>query len=332
MASLNRALGLALFLALALAAGPELIGHRGVPARYPDESLEGVLAAAAFGAFGVECDAVPTREGALVCRHRADDLAETTDVLTSPWAGLCAEPFRPAGLFAPARARCRTLDLPLKAFFALGAWPEGKNERARRPEDYYRGARYPAALAQSPGHTLDHAGFVRVLRPLGVAYFPELKVTPLPVGITRDDLRRAMVDAYRRLGIPPERVYLQSFVLEDLRFWRAYAPDYGQNAIWLDGRSLDPEDPATWTPSMPALRDQGVRFLGPPIRYLLSRRGGRLVATAYAEAACRSGLRLVPWTLERSRVGPPEALYRALGKLCVFAVFSDDPGSYRRLR
>ena len=328
--SFGRGLLFFILAGLALAQGPLLVGHRGAPAHYPEESLEGVLAAAAFGAFGAECDAVPTKDGALVCRHAASDLAETTNVLVTPWAKACAEPFRPAGLFTRARARCRTLDLPLKAFLSLEAWPEGKNDRARRAEDYYRAARYPASLFEAPAHPLDHAGFVRVLKPLKVAYFPELKRTPLPPGIARDDLRRALVDAYRGLGVPPERVYLQSFVLEDLAFWRAYAPDYAKRAIWLDGRELDPEDPSSWQPGMEALRKEGIRYLGPPIRYLLRQEGGRLLPTAYARAAQAAGLRLVPWTLERtSGLGPPEAIYAALGELGAFAVFSDDPGRYR---
>ncbi len=324
--------GIVLFIlaGLALARGPLLVGHRGVPAHYPEESLEGVLAAAAFGAFGVECDAVPTQDGALVCRHAASDLAETTNVLVTPWAKTCAEPFRPAGPFTRARARCRTLDLPLKAFLSLEAWPEGKNDRARRPEDYYRAARYPAALFEAPAHTLDHAGFVRVLRPLKVAYFPELKKTPLPPGIPRNDLRRALVDAYKKAGIPPERVFMQSFDRADLAFWRAYAPAYAKRAIWLDGRRLDPEDPSSWHLGMEALHKEGIRYLGPPIRYLLRREGGRLLPTAYARAAREAGLLLVPWTLERTKgLGSPEEIYAALGELGAFAVFSDDPGRYR---
>ncbi len=322
--------GILWLLVLAAAQPIPIVGHRGAPAHYPEESLEGVLAAAAFGAFGVECDAVPTRDGALVCRHAEDDLAATTNVLTSPWAGACRQPFRPAGLLSQAHARCLSVDLTKAAFLGLEAWPEGADPRARRPEAYYRAARYPAALATSPGHTLDHAGFVRVLNPLPVAYFPELKAAPvLPPGVTRDDLRRAIVDAYRKAGVPPERVFLQSFFLEDLKFWRRYAPAYAARAIWLDGRRLDPDRPADLRPTMAELRAAGVAYLGPPIGALLAPRGGRLVPTAYARAACRAGLRLVPWTLERTRVGPPSAVYRALSELCVFAVFSDDPGRYR---
>lgn len=205
----------------------------------------------------------------------------------------------------------------------------GKNPRAQRPGAYYRAARYPAALREAPAHTLDFAGYVRVLAPLPVAYVPELKRTPLPPGLDRDDLRRAFVDAFRAQGIAPERVFLQSFDLEDLAFWRRYAPAYARRGIWLDGRRLDPEDPATWHPGMAELKAGGLAYLGPPIRYLIKRERARLVPTAYARAARAAGLLLVPWTLEREAdLGPPEALYRALAALGVFAVFSDDPGRY----
>lgn len=46
-----------------------MIGHRGFPARHPDNSLSGVEAAVALGADGVEVDVRPCREGVWVCHH-----------------------------------------------------------------------------------------------------------------------------------------------------------------------------------------------------------------------------------------------------------------------
>jgi len=48
---------------------PLVIGHRGFPARHPDNSLAGVEAAVALGADGVEVDVRPCREGVWVCHH-----------------------------------------------------------------------------------------------------------------------------------------------------------------------------------------------------------------------------------------------------------------------
>lgn len=161
-----------------------------------------------------------------------------------------------------------------------------------------------------------------------MAYFPELKATPkLPQGITRDDLRRALVDAYQRAGVPPARVFLQSFDPEDLRFWRTHAPAYARNAIWLDGRRLDSADPATWNPTMPVLVAGGLRPLGPPIRYLLANRNGQLRPTAYARAACRAGLRLVPWILERTGWGGRRSFTERFGTFASSPSSATTPGA-----
>lgn len=48
---------------------PLLIGHRGLPARFPDNSLAGVRAALTAGADGVEVDVRLCAEGDWVCHH-----------------------------------------------------------------------------------------------------------------------------------------------------------------------------------------------------------------------------------------------------------------------
>ncbi|MGD1148880.1 MAG: glycerophosphodiester phosphodiesterase [Thermoanaerobaculaceae bacterium] len=49
--------------------GPLIIGHRGFAASFPDNSLEGVEAALAAGADGVEVDIRPCLDGTWVCQH-----------------------------------------------------------------------------------------------------------------------------------------------------------------------------------------------------------------------------------------------------------------------
>lgn len=49
--------------------GPLIIGHRGFAASFPDNSLDGVRAAIAAGADGVEVDVRPCRDGIWVCHH-----------------------------------------------------------------------------------------------------------------------------------------------------------------------------------------------------------------------------------------------------------------------
>jgi len=48
---------------------PLVIGHRGFPARFPDNTLAGIAAALAAGADGVEVDARPCADGVWVCHH-----------------------------------------------------------------------------------------------------------------------------------------------------------------------------------------------------------------------------------------------------------------------
>jgi glycerophosphoryl diester phosphodiesterase len=114
-----------------------------------------------------------------------------------------------------------------------------------------------------------------------------------------------LVDEYRAAGVPPEDVHPQSFHLADVLYWLREHPEYGANAIWLDGRYVDDgfdhTNPTTWSPNMTELVEMGVRTLGPPLWMLLRLDGdGRIVPSRYAEAAKAAGLDLVTWTLERS--------------------------------
>jgi len=323
------------------------VGHRGAALLFPEHTREGYLAAVRQGAGFVECDAVPTGDGALVCRHSEGDLAETTNILSTPLAAKCRKGFRPGK-----KPDCRTTDLTLAEFLSLEGWPEGRNEDARKPEDYYRAAPAWRTLAYAPGTVMSHRGYIALLKPTGVNFIPELKETALPPGLSLEAYRRRIVDGYREAGVSPERVYLQSFDLETIRFWRGYAPEYARNAVWLDGRykerGFDPAHPERLVPTMEELAAEGLRYLSPPLWVLLALDGeGRIVPSAYARAARKAGLELIPWTLERS--GPLASgggwyyqsvrpairtdgdVYRALDVLVnevgIYAVFSDWPAT-----
>jgi len=326
---------------------PLAIGHRGAALFFPEHTREGYLAAVRQGAGFVECDAVPTKDGALVCRHSDRDLAETTNILATPLADRCRRGFRPGQ-----GPDCRTTDLTLAEFLSLEGWPEGRNEDARKPEDYYRAAPAWRTLAYAPGTVMSHRGYIELLLPTGVNFIPELKKASLPPGLSLEAYRRRIVDDYRDLGVPPERVYLQSFDLEDIRFWRRYAPDYAKNAVWLDGRykqpGFDPAHPERLEPTMEELAAEGLRYLSPPLWVLLALDdGGEIVPSAYARAAREAGLELIPWTLERSgpltggggwyyqTISPAISsngdVYRVLdvlvNRIGVFAIFSDWPAT-----
>ncbi len=90
---------------------PLAIGHRGAALFFPEHTREGYLTAVRQGAVFVECDAVPTKDGALVCRHSDRDLAETTNILTTQLATKCRKGFQPGH-----KPDCRTTDLTLPEF------------------------------------------------------------------------------------------------------------------------------------------------------------------------------------------------------------------------
>ncbi len=326
---------------------PLAVGHRGAALFFPEHTREGYLAALRQGAGFVECDAVPTADGELVCRHSDRDLAETTNILSTPLATKCRKPFRPGR-----KPDCRTTDLTLAEFLTLEGWPEGRNEAARRPEDYYRAAPAWRTLAYSPGTVMSHRQYIDLLKPSGVNFIPELKKVNLPPGLSLEAYRKRIVDEYRAAGVPPKRVYLQSFDLDDIRFWRSYAPEYAANAVWLDGRykrpGFDPAHPERLRPTMDELAAEGLRFLSPPLWVLLTLdENGRVAPSAYARAAREAGLELIPWTLERSgplalgggwyyqsvkgAIHADGDVYRVLDVLVnqigVYAIFSDWPAT-----
>src|SRR5258708_40237114 len=58
---------------------PLIIGHRGACGYLPEHTLASYQLAIDLGADMIEADLVPTRDGALICRHE-NELSLTTDV------------------------------------------------------------------------------------------------------------------------------------------------------------------------------------------------------------------------------------------------------------
>lgn len=242
----------------------------------------------------------------LVCRHAQCDLQSTTDILLTPLAGRCRSPFSPAdpGRGMAASARCCTSDLSLAEFRQLRARHDRVEPTARTVHAWL------APGGDARGTLVTHAESIALFRSLGVDMVPELKPGDpdlgLPAGLDRATLARRFIGEYREAGIPPERVMPQSFLLEDLALWLREFPDFGEHALWLDGRfelgqGFDHRKPETWQPTMGELRAMGIRYIGPPMPVLLDLEGNaRIVPSAYARAARGAGLGMVAWTLERS--------------------------------
>ena len=121
------------------------IGHRGAAMQFPEHTLESYTAAARMGAGILECDVTFTKDKALVCRHAQNDLHTTTNILVTPLAAKCTQPFVPAVLDAegnvvtPAKAECRTSDITLAEFKTLRGKMDAFNPAARTPEQYLGG-------------------------------------------------------------------------------------------------------------------------------------------------------------------------------------------------
>ena len=293
------------------------IGHRGAPLQFPEHTRESYLAAARMGAGVIECDVTFTADQELVCRHSQCDLHTTTNILSVPeLAKKCSVPFKPARFdrrgnrISAASARCCTSDITLAEFKTLRGKMDAANESAVSVAEYLDGtASFRTDLYATNGTLVTHAESIELFKELGVKMTPELKAPavsmPYASTYSRTAYAQHLVDEYKRAGVRPEDVRVQSFSLDDIRYWVEAEPAFARQAVFLDGRyrdrSFDPANPASWVPSMDDLVRTGVRVLAPPIWILVTLApDGSIVPSAYANAASRAGLQLIAWTLERS--------------------------------
>jgi len=293
------------------------IGHRGAAQQFPEHTRESYEAAARMGAGIVECDVTFTRDRELVCRHSQCDLHTTTDILATPLAAKCSEPFAPAA-FDPrtgkrikaASAKCCTTDLTLAEFKTLRGKMDASDPNATTVEQYLAappGGR--ADLASLRGTLVSHKESIELLRRLGVKMIPELKAPEVPMpyqGTYRqEDFARQMIDEYRAAGVAAAEVWPQSFNLDDILYWLKLEPAFGAHAVYLD--DIDPtdgdpgNDRAPTLAELQALAAKGVRIVAPPMWALLSLdRRNEIVPSQYARDAKAAGLDIITWTLERS--------------------------------
>lgn len=296
------------------------IGHRGAALQFPEHTRELYLAAARMGAGILECDVTFTADRELVCRHSQCDLHTTTNILAIPeLAAKCTQPFTPAVIdpetgevVERASAMCCTSDITLDEFKMLVGKMDAFNPAAQTVEEYMGGTanwRTDLYAANGGGTLMTHAESIALFQELGVKMTPELKEPsvemPFDGDYTQEAYAQQLIDEYKAAGVPPEDVFPQSFLLEDVLYWIENEPEFGAQAVYLDPRSIgedfDPNDPATWSPTMQELADQGVQILAPPMQFLVTLNdAGEIVPSAYATEAKAAGLELITWTLERS--------------------------------
>lgn len=297
------------------------IAHRGAPLRLPEHSREGYLAAIEQGAGIVECDVTFTRDAQPVCRHSQCDLHTTTDILATDLAASCSTSPNPDSATPYRDVRCCTSDLTLDEFSSLRAKRDGGDPSATSARDYLAGT--PGWTGHAPhdyGTLMTLPEFVALVEPTGVAMTPELKAFEPPNDDPRFDRAaqsRRLFDTFRTAGVEPDRLYPQSFELDDIRRWRDIAPDYAPRAVWLDGRyrtqAIDPDDASSLTPAFDTLAELGVGYLAPPIWMLLTLdEQQRIVPSDYAIRARDADVPLLTWSLERGADGGGGFYYQSI--------------------
>ena len=284
------------------------IAHRGAPLGYPEHTREGYIAAAKMGAGVIECDVTFTSDKALVCRHSQCDLATTTNILETPLATKCRVPPNISSETPYAEVQCCTSDLSLNEFKTLSGKADHGNKNAAALNEFYSLLDTPKSHLQGVAGTLmTHAESIELFTELGVKMIPELKRAlvemPYDGDFTQEQYAQTLVDEYVDARISPSDVFLQSFNLDDVDYWLRKAPDFGQQAAWLDGRfDADPSKPETLQPTMAELAERGINLIAPPLWMLLSvdYNNNSIVPSNYAKAATAAGLEIIAWTAERS--------------------------------
>ena len=292
------------------------IGHRGAALQFPEHTKESYEAAARMGAGILECDVTFTKDRELVCRHSQCDLHTTTNILVTDLAEKCTRNFAPAFLgengevLEPASALCCTSDITLEEFKSLCGKMDASDPAATTVEEYLGGtADWRTDLYATCGTVLSHAESIDLFKALDAKMTPELKGPsvdmPYEGDYTQEDYAQQMIDEYKAAGVEPEHVWAQSFNLGDVLYWIENEPEFGAQAVYLDGRysveGFDHTDPATWQPGMEELAEMGVNIIAPPMWMLLALdEKNQIVPSVYAEDASDADLDIISWTRERS--------------------------------
>ena len=284
------------------------IGHRGAAMQFPEHTKESYLAAIQMGAGVVECDVTFTKDKELVCRHSQSDLHTTTDVLAHPeLAKKCSVPFKPANPATgeDAQVECRTSDFTLAEFKTLKGKMDGANPKATTVEEYMNGTPgWRTDLYSQSGTLMTHAESAALFKEHGVKVTPELKSAAVEMpfnGFSQEMYAQKLVDELKDAGFAPSETYLQSFNLDDVKYWIKAAPKFGKQAVYLDDRVYKQADFVASVENMKELQDAGINIIAPPLFALVDLdENNELVASNYAKLAKDADLDIIAWTLERS--------------------------------
>lgn len=325
------------------------ISHRGAPLQLPEHSLESYTAAARMGAGIIECDVSFTKDGELVCRHSECDLHTTTDIVATDLNNSCTVPW--AQGVAP---KCCTSDITLAEYKTLRAKMDASDPDADTPEGYLGGTadwRTDLYTGRGPGNVVTLREHIKLLKRWGVSHTPELKSGD-PARIaevfgSQEKYAQKLIDTYKEEGVDPRKVYAQSFNPADVLYWIKREPAFGKQAVFLDAAA-----PILTDVQLNQLKQEGVRYIAPPIYVLLAvTPDGKIIPSAYAEKIKARGFKIITWSFERDNLTKGAAgnqgyyafdplglaikkdsdMYKALDvlakKVGVEGVFSDWPGT-----
>jgi len=289
------------------------IGHRGGGTlQFPEHTQESHEAGSRMGAGIQECDVTFTKDGELVCRHDQCDLHTTTNILSTPLAAQCSQPFTPAQfdatgkLVQPASALCCTSDLTVAEFKSLKGKMDASVPTAKTAQEYQGGtANWRTDLFSTGGTLLTHKESIQLLNRLRSDFTPELKAgntkAKLQVAAvfgSQANYAQAMINDYKAAHISPRRVWAQSFNKEDILYWVGHEPAFGRQAVYLDDANVLADLPSA--AELLDYRKQGIRVVAPPMWALLTTQNGKIVPSQYARDAKAAKLDIITWTLERS--------------------------------
>jgi glycerophosphoryl diester phosphodiesterase len=290
------------------------IGHRGGGTlQFPEHTQESHVAGSRMGAGIQECDVTFTKDRQLVCRHDQCDLHTTTNILTTPLADHCSQPFSPAEFDASgkrtkaATALCCTSDLSVAEFKTLKGKMDASNPNARTPQEFLGGtANWRTDLYSTGATVLTHKESIELLRELGSKYTPELKGPNRSAKLqvesvfgSQANYAQAMINDYKAAGISPRKVWAQSFNKDDILYWIKNEPAFGRQAVYLDDANFPADVPSA--ADLKGYAAQGIKIVAPPMWVLLAVDGtGKIVPSQYAKDAKAAGLDIITWTLERS--------------------------------
>lgn len=131
---------------------------------------------------------------------------------------------------------------------------------------------------------------------------PEIDL-PFDGDYTQEKFAQQIVDTFEEANIDPSRVWLQSFLPDDIFYWIDNAPAFGLQAVYLDERAdLNATGYDEAVASLPGLAERGVKIIAPSIWQLVTANNEtqEVVASSYALAAQEAGLEIITWSFERS--------------------------------